>query len=249
MASLEKYILDAMPGGPHKPSRLFHDVPGRAPPTLARGRTNRILLYNGCFNPPHRGHLALLEQAFHHGGEDLHMIAAVVLVASDAYLRWKARGGVRDAVPLSVAQRVQLWQGALLEEKHEHTFSTSTSTSSWCLVHPEEDWWRVTQHLEAALERDGFAVEWVRVAGGDKVTRHIQAHGEWGCRTLITSDVCRPVDFFSPVSTGGGGGSGSTKTAPSPLPLRHHDPWRRVAVALDILWEQAWRNVMHVHLR
>lgn len=224
MAGLEAYIRNALPPE-DKRARVFHDVPGRAPPTLSRDHTNRILLFNGCFNPPHRGHLALLEHAFHHCGEDLRVVAAVVLVASEEYLRWKLR-----RADLSDAQRIQLWDGEL-----------SARDVNWCLAYPEDAWWAVSARLKRDLKRDGFDVEFVRIAGGDKVKQRSQAHGQWSCRTLVTSDICRRVDFFDDgegEDHGDGGGG-------SPATLRNHGPWKKVQVADEILREQARSRVLH----
>ncbi|KAK7749056.1 hypothetical protein SLS62_008451 [Diatrype stigma] len=231
MVSLEAYIRSALPPG-DKRTRVFHDAPGRTPPTLSRDHANRILLFNGCFNPPHRGHLALLEDAFHHSGEDLHAIAAVVLVASEEYLRWKfhrPRAEGRD-VHLSDAQRIQLWEGEL-----------GATNNNWCLAYPEDQWWEVSDRLKRDLARDGFELEFVRVAGGDKVGLRSQAHGQWNCRTLITSDICRRVDFFD----GGGKGHGDDGGNDSPATLKNHRPWREVKVADEILRERARQHVLH----
>ena len=46
-------------------------------PRLDSSRVNRILVYPGSFNPPHRGHLHLLSHVFHHGVPDLNVVAAI----------------------------------------------------------------------------------------------------------------------------------------------------------------------------
>ncbi len=215
MTLLEGYIRGALRHD--KRAKIFNDVPGQMPPTLSRQRSNRIILYNGCFNPPHRGHLALLEHAFHHCGEDLNVVAAVILVASEEYLRWKLLVQASD-VPFSQAQRVQLWHG---EVGH----------LNWCLVYPEDQWWEVSAKLKHDLQGDGFELEFVRIAGGDKVNQKSQAHGEWSCRKLITSDVCRPVDFFE---------------NDAPVSLRGHGPWKKVPVDEEALQERARQHVLYL---
>ncbi|KAI2616014.1 hypothetical protein GGR54DRAFT_246208 [Hypoxylon sp. NC1633] len=81
-------------------------------PILKKDRTDRILVYNGCFNPPHHGHLAHLTHALQHCGADLGVIGAVVLVANDTYLLFKF--GRRPGITrLSEAQRILLWRSEL----------------------------------------------------------------------------------------------------------------------------------------
>ena len=46
-------------------------------PRLDSSRVNRILVYPGSFNPPHRGHLHLLNHVFYHGVPDLNVVAAI----------------------------------------------------------------------------------------------------------------------------------------------------------------------------
>jgi hypothetical protein len=64
------------------------------PPLLRRNRS-RILFYPGSFNSLHRGHRALLEHGFGQNGEDVNIIAAIILPLDDESLGRKvaAQGG------------------------------------------------------------------------------------------------------------------------------------------------------------
>ncbi|KAF3057350.1 hypothetical protein GL218_05965 [Daldinia childiae] len=178
-----------------------------SPAILARGRTNHVLLYNGCFNPPHRGHLAHLVHAIRHAGPDLNIVGAVVLVADDLYLKWKL-AGQRGALNLKLKQRIRLWEGELeLIPEGER-----------CWVLSETLWPGHADKLEQLFKKDGVDVEFVRLAGGDKVRVAAVEHGVWGCQRVITTDVSRPVDFYS----------SSVGDVTLPMPLNRHGEWKRV---------------------
>ncbi|KAI1407564.1 hypothetical protein F5Y13DRAFT_174443 [Hypoxylon sp. FL1857] len=176
-----------------RPSK-HQDTPktARPKPVLRKGRTNRILLYNGCFNPPHQGHLAHLAHAYRHSGPDLNIVGALVLVAGDQYIRWKARrtGDTTTTLLLSEAQRIALWNRELRARD-----PSLGGGGGWCWVVPEDMWIAISKELEILFRMDGFEVEYVRLAGGDKIGVRSVEHGVWGCRMTITTDVSRPVEF------------------------------------------------------
>ncbi|KAI1091812.1 hypothetical protein F5B19DRAFT_249627 [Rostrohypoxylon terebratum] len=221
---LSDYMYHATTGSRRATKRIVpHDPTPK--PTLRGGRTNRIMLYNGCFNPPHRGHLAHLRHAFQHCGADFNVVAAVVLVAGDDYLKYKS-GRNRNVMRLGVEERVNLWTKALEETSVRVDGHIMEDMSNWCWVVKENDWVRVVSILEADFTKDHFEVEFVHLAGGDKISVKSGCHGVWGCRTLITTDVSRPVDFYS--------STGNNITA-LPKNLRRHTPWELVAGSLENL--------------
>ncbi|KAI0106653.1 hypothetical protein F4814DRAFT_64980 [Daldinia grandis] len=202
---LDEYIRQVV-GSSSSPSTF--PIKHRSSPTiLRRGRTNHVLLYNGCFNPPHHGHLAHLVHAFRHAGPDLNIVGAVVLVADNSYLKWKL-AGQRGALNLELKQRMSLWEEGLMQIPEEEQ----------CWVLSELLWRRYADELEQLFEEDGVDVEFVRLAGGDKVRVAAVEHGVWGCRSVITTDVSRPVDFYS----------SSVGDVSLPIPLSHHSEWERV---------------------
>ncbi|OTA87880.1 hypothetical protein M434DRAFT_35126 [Hypoxylon sp. CO27-5] len=210
---------------PSSSTQQAKTTPARQKPTLKKGHINRILLYNGCFNPPHQGHLAQLTHAYRHSGADLHIVGAVVLVAGDQYLKWKM-GRSPSALRLSVAQRIELWNRELRARERERDGSAA---DRWCWVIPEDKWSATADELERLFEMDGFEVEFVRLAGGDKVGLRGVEHGVWGCGMTVTTDVSRPVEFCERV--GGGGGEVRLRDLPG------HTKWKRVLQQGDAVGE------------
>lgn len=74
----------AMPGDDIFARGLSHN----SPPRLRSDRMNRIIVYAGCFNPPHVGHQALLTYVFNHC-KDINVVAAVIIPADDDAVKEK----------------------------------------------------------------------------------------------------------------------------------------------------------------
>ena len=111
---LEDYIhraYEEMQGFPDPSPRIFTRSPG---PVLQRGRENRIIIYPGCFNPPHTGHAALLWHTYLN--TDANTIAAMIFALSDDCL--DSKDHVTDnkgkAFMLSHYQRRELWKDDVL---------------------------------------------------------------------------------------------------------------------------------------
>ena len=144
-------------------------------PTLQEGRTNRVLVYAGCFNPPHRGHEAILTYAF------LNMpdaIAVIVLLVSDDDVRHKVCKDGNNPV-FSQDQRIRLWQGRYGRD--------------WCLFTKlsRRKWHSFQASLAHDIEENGFEVEFVFLQGPD----HVQLKKPPVRRQHVVSDIGRPADF------------------------------------------------------
>ncbi|KAI0174307.1 hypothetical protein BJ166DRAFT_511745 [Pestalotiopsis sp. NC0098] len=108
-APLESYINQAWKGShPIKPfgERTSADAPT---PTLRRGCKNRIIYYVGSFNPPHLGHLALVDHVFsntkaplrHPGSaeesdDSLNAVALVVIPHGEYWIARKSHRAARE---------------------------------------------------------------------------------------------------------------------------------------------------------
>lgn len=129
-----------------------------SPPTLVKGRTNSILWFPGSFNPPHQGHKDTLVHAFFRGGDDLNIIAAIVILGHDSSVGSKYEGRI-DGAPYIVLPRKQ--RAKLFDQ------SMSPGGFHWCYTRDN----RRSKHFAAALVQetanDGFDIRFVGVAGPD----------------------------------------------------------------------------------
>jgi len=152
-------------------------------PTLKHGRVNRVLLYPGCFNPPHKGHLALLTQGYHRSGSDLNIVAAIVIPLNNEMLSAKF-GLTGENLQLSQHERVRLWRG------HR--------PSSWFWVYDEtlkKDWGSFQRALVTAATSDGFNLEFALLCGPDHVAPNVISPHAWGCNTIVVGEADRPATF------------------------------------------------------
>ncbi|ETS74217.1 hypothetical protein PFICI_14083 [Pestalotiopsis fici W106-1] len=106
-APLERYINQVWNG--RQSVNPFGERPSTAEPvaTLRKGRKNRIIYYIGSFNPPHVGHLALVDHVFSNtkaslsGGDtsadDLNAVALIVIPHGQYWLERKARRAAMEA--------------------------------------------------------------------------------------------------------------------------------------------------------
>ena len=67
VVELENYISKAQAqirSCASKDLKVFNQATNVVPPTLRKGHLSRIIVYYGCFNPPHRSHRELVCHAF-----------------------------------------------------------------------------------------------------------------------------------------------------------------------------------------
>ncbi|KAK1599318.1 uncharacterized protein LY79DRAFT_683322 [Colletotrichum navitas] len=155
-------------------------------PLLKKGQKNRVLVYAGCFNPPHLGHYNILRRAFE-GSRDINVIAAIILPLDDNSLEAKCKRKGQSLV-LSKSERAHLWRSdaRFMPEWWVHSSST-------------DRWDRLRRRLEKAVEVDGFEIQFTAVLGPDYVARYERYDGYcWDCHETITSDAGRSSDLLKP---------------------------------------------------
>ncbi|KAI4173419.1 MAG: hypothetical protein LQ343_002952 [Gyalolechia ehrenbergii] len=152
-------------------------------PELSRKRMNVILLYRGAFNPPHRGHLALLWHAYTQLAKDLNIIAAIIHPATDERVRVKCRRyppGERRFIPLR--DRRRLWM-------------EDPNLPPWAWVFEPIEGGRagLEEKLKKLARKDKYRIRFADLLGPDCCKPDV----EWNdLREMrIVSDIARKADF------------------------------------------------------
>lgn len=161
-------------------------------PPLTRNGTNRILVYAGCFNPPHLGHANLLKTALQWSGTDFNIVGAIIMPLPDYRCRSKVAD---DDLVLTRSRRVQLWQ--------KHLRNDPDMIEKCWLLQPADDvddgdaWEILSICLQAFTKEDGYNLRLVNLMGPDNIdlrTESIDIPG-WGCDDVMISDIARKADF------------------------------------------------------
>lgn len=193
IAPLERYMQTMFEPTFKHPSQMprgrFFPDRGSAP-RLYRSRVNRILTYNGSFNPPHKGHLRLLRHTFDHGVHGLNVIAAIIIPAVECEVVEKCReaGG---SFAFGHEERCMLWQN-------------DQGFPDWAWAYQDDGACSCYQsliRLQKAAGKDGFQIEFVTLIGPCYHEEDIPPDSDnfnLGADTLIISDAARVADFQRP---------------------------------------------------
>ncbi|KAL8935783.1 MAG: hypothetical protein Q9211_004516 [Gyalolechia sp. 1 TL-2023] len=155
-------------------------------PELSRKRTNVLLVYRGAFNPPHRGHLALLWHAYTQLARDLNVIAAIVHPGSDERVKNKCMRyspGERRFIPLR--DRRRLW----MEDPNFPPWA-------WVFEHFEGGFSNLGMKLEKLARRDKCRIRIADLWGPDCCGPDEQLDDQSEMR--IVSNIGREADFDHP---------------------------------------------------
>ena len=85
--SVEDLFVELIWEGHDAASKLH----ARQPPTFSLNRINYILIFSGCFNPPHVGHLNFMRHSYLTAQRDLNVVAALFEICSDEFLEKKCK--------------------------------------------------------------------------------------------------------------------------------------------------------------
>ena len=146
-------------------------------PELDASRTNFVLIYRGSFNPPHRGHMAILWHAYYQLTKTVNVVAAVIRPNPDSKVQSKCKKGGNRA--LKMEHRTRLW----MENPH---------FPPWAWV--KEDTHMTTRSLveeiNSRASKDGFTVQSMDLLGPDVAEGIDSIHY---CGLTIVSNI-RKID-------------------------------------------------------
>ena len=152
-------------------------------PMLEKTRTNRVLVYPGSFNPPHRGHLHLLKHAFTRGTHDLNVIAAIILPRSDQGVANKVKAEKGNFM-FGIDERSLLWKQDICFPPWAWVYNDSTTYFN-----------KFSQRLIRATGKDGYLLEFVFLYGAGFAAPSSPPDPVDGCKTIILCDAARAAEY------------------------------------------------------
>jgi hypothetical protein len=150
-------------------------------PVLKKGHINRILIYEGCFNPPHIAHLNLICYIYSRTRDSLNVVAAVIIPSSDKTCRKKFDDWNDSALLFSRQERKGMWEN-------------DPEFPEWACVIDRYWWDDLDDRLLRSAQDDGFNVKFVVACGPDYVnTERVLDYEE----EVMVSDTGRAADFMT----------------------------------------------------
>lgn len=162
--------------------------------TLTKGQTNRILFFTGCFNPPHQGHLRMVQHMFDMR-KQLNIVAILIFSQPDEA---KAINKKHGSIIVPRETRNEMWTSEL-ESSSQHLRGWMWVLDSACDRKTGE---KLANTLSDLIVEAGFDAQVVRLIGGDKITAardprlDTPASAFCGGNEMIITNAARDVDFF-----------------------------------------------------
>ncbi|CAH0050891.1 unnamed protein product [Clonostachys solani] len=186
-AEVARYGKTAPPGTQNIP---FNNGRATDPPLVQVDAITRILVYPGSFNPPHRGHLHLLDHVFQNAGYKAEYHAAIILLMDDEHLTRKLESLPENGLLVPLERRTALWQQAV-----------SHNDKYWVWDNGAMD--NFTAFIDALQLRlaTHTTIELVGLLGPDSfsLTEPVPSPTTWYCRHLVTSNGWRGAAFAGDV--------------------------------------------------
>ncbi|KAF1813763.1 hypothetical protein P152DRAFT_394290, partial [Eremomyces bilateralis CBS 781.70] len=179
-ADLDGYIKKCHPFSALDTKRPIFGLGPEHQPQLQRSTGNRILLFPGCFYPPHPEHETFLYHTYK-SLQRIHVIAAIVLPLYDEEIKSKSCVTGAMNLPLTKEQRVRLWRG-------------DGPPKEWYWIYDRsiQEWDSFRCRLAESITQDGFDVKFTVLYG---LMDACPPWKVWDCDEIAVSNTCGPTDF------------------------------------------------------
>jgi hypothetical protein len=115
---------------------------------------NRVIVYSGCFNPPHLGHLELITHVFLRSDENT-IGAILVPVGELQYGKHGEKTGNGGLYALNKKDKITLLQNGILQR------------FAWSYPYPRRDLLAFEEKMVVLAKMDGFELAFVALSGSD----------------------------------------------------------------------------------
>ncbi|KAE9979570.1 hypothetical protein BLS_009668 [Venturia inaequalis] len=161
--TLEHYIRTSNPTLKNQPTpTLFAKAP-----LLSTTLPNRILYYYGCFNPPHIAHLNLLRYLHVRTHDAFNVVAAIVVIHSDARCRAKLNKDNDNNKGKGESEGKGVLYGF---DKRKEMWQRDIEFPEWACVMSADLFGNICGGVERAAAKDGVQICFVQVRGPDYVS-------------------------------------------------------------------------------
>ncbi len=159
--------------------------PSNNPPQVIRDAVNHIVVYRGAFNPPHVGHLGLLQHVLLYHGNGLNIVAAMVYPKNDAYIQYKNERA-REKFEITQEDRCVLWED-------DHKFPNRAFTWKLCDGQAQV----FARKLIEVAGKTGIRIKFIWLLGAELMPTR-GGFSDWGglCQDAVLSDFGRPNERF-----------------------------------------------------